>query len=385
MARPPIKYDFSEMEEICARLIESRGKCQRSAYELKNELNSFFRDSRCANLLVNDNTDKLFFGAMVIPKINSNEIEDILFSDKPVRICEYSIEIDGKLFNPILDIKPRELIAILLHEIGHVVNTSEPIADVRRVIDEYCAKNHETLVIANSVHYRELLTYGIKEYIAKRQSLFALRDDEILADEFVHLCGFSTELDSIMDRIVANGMRINSEVAPYISLIWTIQILKNVKMRRIGALKVLSRAKSIISSKLEKMEIENAIRRLNRIDDSVNENVIVDMYKEKIGRMKYNSLKEFEDDFYEYNMRARNLEEEDDALYLMRQVNVRISIIDDYLTTESNKINEVDKNRWMKLLDKYRKLREKISNTHTYRTKSYGVLVKYPEIKENNY
>lgn len=383
MNRTPIKYDFTDMIDICNKLIESDGKNTRHIYDLKNELNSFFKDSVCINLIVNENTDKLFFGSMVFPKIRYNDVEKIIFGDKPERISEYSLEIDGKLFNPILNIQPKELVAIILHEVGHVVNTSEPITEVRAILDEYCAKNHETIVIADSVHYRELLAYSIKEYIAKRKSLFNMRDDEILADEFVHLCGFGPDLDSITDRIVANGMRINSEVPSYITMIWTLQLLKNIKMRRIGALKTLSRAKSIIASKLEKAEIENAIRRLNRIDDSFNENAIVDAYREKLGKMKHNSLKQFDDDFYEYNMRARNLEEEDDALYLMRQINVRISIIDDYLTTEN--ISDTDRARWMKLIDKYRQLREKISDAHVYKNKSYGVFVKYPEIRENNY
>ena len=189
-----------------------------------------------------------------------------------------------------------------------------------------------------------------------------------------------------MDRIASQGFKINNaEIPPYVTLIWTLQIYKNVKMRRIGALKTLSRAKSIIASKLEKMEIEGAIRRLNRMDDMLGESV-VDLYQGKLQAIKARSLKktmkQFDDDFYEINMRARNLEEEDDALYLMRQINTRISIIDECL---HEPLSDSDRKYWDRLLDKYKKLREKISNTHVYKNKSYGIFIKYPEIRENNY
>ena len=386
MNKTPKYFDFDDMLEICDRLIESSGKCQKSIRDLKKELNRFFKDCDCKDLIVTQNTDKLFFGAMVVPTIRGEAVTDILFNDNPIRIVEYSIELDSKLFDPILNINSRELVAIILHEVGHVVNTSEPIEDIRHILDEYCAKNHEELKVVDSIHYKELLAYGMKEYVAKRDSLFAMRDDEILADEFVHSFGFGPDLENIMDRIASQGFKINNaEIPPYVTLIWTLQIYKNVKMRRIGALKTLSRAKSIIASKLEKMEIEGAIRRLNRMDDMLGESV-VDLYQGKLQAIKARSLKktmkQFVDDFYEINMRARNLEEEDDALYLMRQINTRISIIDECL---HEPLSDSDRKYWDRLLDKYKKLREKISNTHVYKNKSYGIFIKYPEIRDNNY
>ena len=152
MNKTPKYFDFDDMLEICDRLIESKGKCQRSIRSLKEELNRFFKDCNCKSLIVTQNTDKFFFGAMVIPAIRGEAIPDILFNDNPIRIVDYNIELDSKLFDPILNITNRELVAIILHEIGHVVNTSEPIEDIRHILDEYCAKNHEELAVIDSIH-----------------------------------------------------------------------------------------------------------------------------------------------------------------------------------------------------------------------------------------
>lgn len=483
--RKSIKYDFDDLIYLCDNIIKTEGKNNKSLKELQIELDRFYKDSKCDMLIVTEN-DKLFFGAMVVPSIGYSEIQDILFNDNNIRVSRYKLELDSKLFNPILDINGRELLAIILHEIGHVVNTSEPIKEIREIIDEYCARNGENInALGQNTHISELIGYGMKEYVSKRHTLFAMRDDEILADEFVYSCGFGQDLEDILDRISANGMKINNELPPETTLIWTLTIYKNIKMRRIGAIKTLSRAKAIIASRLEKLEIEDAIKRINRIDDDVvSESNIINKYNININRIDYNiadykyilkestsgteirnilrkvnkdinilesmnnskkygynlfqlkkirekiinnkymnegcislkdcktsivyenfitdfiednknkaknkyseykrnSIKQFEDDFYEINLRARNLEGEDDALYIMRQINTRVSIIDEYLTKE--RMSESDRKRWDKLLYKYMNIREKISNNHTYKNRSYGIFIQYPEIKPNNY
>ena len=48
-------------------------------------------------------------------------------------------------------------------------------------------------------------------------------------------------------------------------------------------------------------------------------------------KIKLDGLKSIEDDLYEYKMRIRNVETQDDALLLMRQINNRMAILDEYL------------------------------------------------------
>lgn len=384
MGIPSIRYDFSEFLNITNNIISGK-RDSSTLRDLKNELNRFFKDSKCNNILITENTDKFFFGARVMPIINNYEIADLLFSDKKIRIVEYEIELDDKLFNPLLNITDRELVAIILHEIGHVVNTAEPIENIRKVLDEYAAKNKEVIKIYDSVHYKELLVFGVKEFISKRKSLFYSHDTEILADEFTYRYGFDKDLVSFQDKIISHGSRIHADDAnPFMTMAWVLSVYKNIGMRRIGAIKKMQEIKMFTASKLEKREVENIIKRLNRIDDSaITEASIKDIYKAKIGKMKYNSMKQLEDDYYELSMRCKTVEEEEDALYLMRQLNIRISIIDDYVSTE--KLEESERMRWSKTLQRFMELRDKLSNTSIYKVRNYGILVNYPEIIPNNY
>lgn len=93
------------------------------------------------------------------------------------------------------------------------------------------------------------------------------------------------------------------------------------------------------------------------------------------------NIRRFEQDLYEYKMRIRHIADEDDAYYLMRMVNTRISVIEDFLDHE--RLSEAEHKRWWGLLEKYYSLREELASTATYRY-DYSdslIVVKYPEIK----
>ena len=92
-------------------------------------------------------------------------------------------------------------------------------------------------------------------------------------------------------------------------------------------------------------------------------------------------MHKFEQDLYEYKMRIRHIADEDDAYYLMRMINTRISVIEDFL--EHERLSEREHERWWTLLERYYSLREELANVTTYRY-DYSdslIVVKYPEIK----
>ena len=129
------------------------------------------------------------------------------------------------------------------------------------------------------------------------------------------------------------------------------------------------------------------IRRIKRIDDddiiteSTNNSSLKIKLKEKMKKARINNLRTIENTLYELSMQVRNVEDEDDALYLMRQINSSISIIEEYKNSTDCDAYELD--RWNTILDKYTKLRDKLSSTVVYRNNNYGIFIQYPEIIEN--
>ena len=95
-----------------------------------------------------------------------------------------------------------------------------------------------------------------------------------------------------------------------------------------------------------------------------------------IYRMKRDGLKSIEEDLFEYNMRLRNVETQDEAILLMRQINSRLSILEEYLEDNTD-IDEKDKKRWEECYKKYIEIREALSKKSVYNRKMYGLFVDY--------
>ena len=145
--------------------------------------------------------------------------------------------------------------------------------------------------------------------------------------------------------------------------------------------------KAMTGSRLEKLEINNVYRRIQRIDDDMVFSEAANG-KESVGqkilrKMRMKNLKMIDSNYYELAMQVKNVEDEDDALYLMRQINNSISICDEYRNSEN--CDEFERTKWANAYDKFNQLRDKLSSTVVYKHKSYGLFVSYPDIVENRY
>jgi hypothetical protein len=377
-----IDYDFSEFERIMFNM--KIAATPSLLVDLKNELNTFFKDSTCKDVIYTNNTDKIFFGMSVMPIVDADKVYDILQSTDQYRVSSYYLELDSKLFKQTLGLSARELVAVLLHEVGHMVKDSTPMTEVRHNIDVYLMKNKETIGISDSVHYKEILAFGIKDALRKVTSLFENRDEELIADEFVVRCGYGADLESAFNKIIKNSYNINKDVDNKIILLsWVLRLYKDVKLRRITAIRAMRKGKDLTPSKLEKKEMDNVIRRLERIDDdALLESVFDDLmgkYRSSIKQMKYKGIRSFDEDLYEFSLRAKNIETQEDAYMLLRQINTRMALIDDYIMTED--LAEDEKKRWFALYDKYQKLREDLSKKAIYQNKN-RLYINYPAYDE---
>lgn len=389
-----LSYDFTELENTFDNAI-ARGKLNTSDLSvIKRELNRFFKDSTCLQVFYTDNTDKMFFGIMVNASIDAEKIYDYLMGTNGVRISRYSLEYDSHLFNPIMGFTGKELVALTIHEVGHVVNDITPIENARKYLDEYLAQNNETIRMSDSHHYKEILVYALKDFVMKDRSAFYTSDvDEVLADDFVRSYNYTRDLESAMSKIVSKQANLySSKVDKFSTFMWTLGIYRHLGTRRIPAIRALNRAKALTGSRIQKMEMDALTKRIARIDDySLMEataatnmrNKFVANIKSRMKKMRYDTMRSLEDDFYELNMRVRNVEDEDDALYLMRQLNTRISLIDDYVNSED--LSPTEAKRWNESLEKFKRIRDDLSQNLIYKGKSYGLFVQYPEIHPDNY
>ena len=383
-----INYDFSNLMETLAAIKAKFNVAPEDLRNIKAELNKFFSDASCREVLYTTNTDKMFFGLKVIPTLNEGgySIYEYISENEPIRIKEYIVEFDSKLFDPVMDLDTTQLTAILIYEISRLVNDASPIENARDTLNAYLYENKDSIKISQSLHYQDILKFGLRDYLSKYNSFFYVENkDDLYSNEFLNSYGLAYDLGKAYEIVSRNysNLYANAQISKFAVFAWTLSVYRNIKIRRVGSIRTLARAKQLTASRLEQREMENLINRIKRIDDNI---VLEANMKEKIAEKKrkhrLSNLKMIEGTYCELLMQVRNVEEEADALYLMRVINNNISILSEY---EEEETDEYMKERWRKVLDQFMQLREKLANTTVYKNKNYGVFVNYPDIVENRY
>lgn len=354
--------------------------------ELKAELNRLFKMSTCDTIIYTKNTDKPFFGMCVMPVITDSDVKRILLNTDDMEISKkYFLEFDSKLFD--IGLNRRELTAILLHEIGHVALEVERAAnEVSKCVFLYLQKNNDTIDVDNVVKYSGVLSFGIKDALRKINNIF--EDDEIQADSYAVALGYGDYLRSALEKITASVSSLNKSVTNNKLLIlqWTLRMYKDVKFKRVPAIQKLQKCYEISGSELEKREIKTCIDNIKKIEyNKMTETMLENMIYETKNSMsifrkfKHRNMRNIEDDIYEYALRIKSVDEQDEALIILRDINTRLAIVDDYLSDPNLDQKEIDK--WMKVRRRYMELRDELSKKTTYDDKYYGLFVKTPVIK----
>jgi hypothetical protein len=91
--------------------------------------------------------------------------------------------------------------------------------------------------------------------------------------------------------------------------------------------------------------------------------------------LKRNGLRGIENDLYEFAMRVKNCEDADEAFLILRGINSRLGLLEDYLANET-KLTENDRNHWLLVADKYRQLRE-ILTKKKFDNKTWGIFTNW--------
>jgi hypothetical protein len=337
MEKTASNFNFSIMEKLLSNLDADHSGSTLS--KLKNEINRFFSKAKCRDILYTVNTDKMFFGMRVYPLFNGDDALEMIGNEKTKPIEQYYLELDSKLFDPMLALDEKELTAILLHEIGHIVYDTETIDEVRKQVDLYFAATGDYADLRASKGYKELLGYALKDAVMKAGSLFTrYNNDELIADAFVTSCGYGPYLETAMRKIMHSSVYMNKDIDDrFITLSWVLRLRTEFGVRRLPAIHTLNKAKQLTSSQLEKREIDYALRLLNNMDDPISEGVIdavASRFSKKFNEFKIKGIRSIKNDVYELNLRLRCAQTEEDLLYIIRTINSDIAILQDYLSED---------------------------------------------------
>lgn len=355
---------------------------------IRNCLDRIFKpDATCINFVYTVNTDKLPFGCIVFPRLSGEEINNFLIVGESTRIDEYEVEIDSKLFD--YGLTDEQVVQVILFNVYHMIKDIKPCDVVREAIDDYFTKSASQLAIRNSIQYQAILYLGIVDALQQVTSCLYLPND-IVNDAFLESLGLYYFEDTL-NKLYQRFPDCDNEATrmPKLSMLeWTLRVYDDVDKERIPAIHLLNKVKSITASTLYIDRINAVINALNRIDTSVAVSEAVNQVFMEAKRrggllayLKYSGLRDIENDLYEFQLRAKNSESEQEVLYALKQINARLAILDDYIRENPD---DPDIDRWIGVKEEYMDIRDILAKKKLHK-RNYGVFVDYDALdKEDN-
>jgi hypothetical protein len=340
---------------VCAQLkdiITSGAPFNSSQPMVADVLNEIFPENQCIDVILTKNTDNMFFGVIVNPTITNVDLMSILVDTDDVDLDRYVVEIDSKA---VCLLDPDDLAVYIVRDIDAMMNKGA-IADVRAYLDILLAKQDDSIDLKNSINYSNILIYGIKHTMRQLTALSYNLNDKALS---------SSRLGTVVDTIKRAVPALSSVVqSPEMGILaWCLLIYRNLDTEYKEAIEVLTNAKSSTGSQVEKDEVDKVVKALRRASsESIAESVQYDMLHEKgfslFKSLKKNGLRGIEDDLFEYKVRIKNCTEQEDAIYILRCINTRLGILEDYL--DNNEVGDREREHWMSVMDQYRMLRYEV-------------------------
>lgn len=339
--------------------------------KIKDCLNKIFPDSKCVDVIYTVNTDKMFFGIVTLPILSPNEILNIMTSDEDSKIATYKVELDSKLFCDTIDLSVDEITALIVHEVARLVNDYYPINNARYLIDKAVLDYGITLKMSEYVPYIEIIGYGIKE--AARRSVSIFENNYLVPYYLDETYELTDSLRRAITKLENKGNLWDTEVDNKSIIIkWVVRLYTDILKYRIMSLHTLEKGIQLTGSVLVVNEMKNMIKKLRRIDDyslMQEASSIINFFNDSkkanlsaLDRFKANGIKNYYDDFYEIQFEVNNMDNDrGTAVALLHKINSRMSVIDDYISTEPE-LNLQTKKRLADLYYKYDELRGNIAS-----------------------
>ena len=356
---------------------------QETLQTIKNALNDCFSDFGyiCDSIIFTFNTDKLMFGVRVNPVITDVAMIGIIVNE-PVVVNRYQLEIDSKLVEAITG---EELAAVIMEDVATIMDpaTLERAKDLLALL----IADRGTFDLRTSINFTQIITYAFTETLIKIGLLVNKARDAIAMNKVTNGLDLKDLLTNVQDnlKITLYGF-VDAETVPKMSqLEWALMVYDDIKTNIRYTEDILNTAKNTTASQLEINSINLTLKAIKRAYNEVITEAANTEYKlctelSIFKKIKSSGLKSIENDLYELRLQVKTCVEQEEALFILKQINTRIGILDDYLVNED--ISEVERNKWNAVDQEYRALREELVKKKLSMRKNIGYYVDYDKIDQ---
>lgn len=374
------EFDFTMLEKLLFALDEDHSTSTLS--QIKDQLNARFPRIICRKVLYTVNTDKLMFGLRVYPYFDGEDALDIIENPHDEHPEYYCIEFDSKLFDPILNLSEKEILAIVLHDVYNVVFNDANITEVKNQLNLYLANSGDFIDPKSSKGYRELLAFGLKDALMKNGSLFTKFGKEFVTDDFVESCGYAPYLERAFRKITTSETYMEKDVDDrFIILSWVLRLRGEYSIFRVPSYKTLVKAAELTASELEKSELVYAANIVSKSDLGFNEGAFDNLrnrFNNSIAKFKRNGVRGIKNDIYELNLRLRCAADQYELMSIIRQANNDIAILQDYLTED---ISDAERKDILEVLQELYNIRERAAKEQQPQDANSMIQVYYPGMR----
>ena len=357
---------------------------------IKESLESCFPDSEFYIRLSTKFDNGKMFVMSVYPELSTaNKIIDAVLSDKETKAIQklweankvWTIEIDGRILDKqIIDFTDKELTALLLHEIGHVVSSSSIPNRISLVLRyELTKASFDSRTMMRIKPFKDIMSLPIFDScIADNKKKKSNIREEMKADSFVKKMEYSKELVSAIDKLSVNKFypsnpSINEKMKKVAA--FSIQTLDDFKARRDKLVKrnLFTLAESCNESEFLSSiinEIEETIfedgenmytgKKLEfmheRVDDTIKGEIMQEFFlfkgktPKKIDSVEFNYIEE----------KIKSIKDETDRMMIVSYINSKIDLVDYYISCLENPNN--DNKNIPYNLDELYKIQKKLNN-----------------------
>lgn len=388
MSYETMNYNFNNLCKGIASLSYDDRNFHKKALDcIKSELNLFFKDFICTEAILTENTDNEFFGIQISPMFSNIENMGMIFDpDNDIKFHHYLLEFDSKLFSG--DFTARQIMALLIHDINKL-NNPNLLKDIVFTFDHISMCKGVEVKVDQIMANKEFFLFAIQDTARKMTSAFEYIPAELsLADDFIRSYGLNKDYEDGMFGVKACRNNLKEQIcSTTITLNWFVEKYRDLSpWVHKDVANVLRESMNLTGSKLIRRILNQVVNNLLILrcpEEKKYYDILTESAKKKmslVSQIKYSGLKSLEDDVYEYRMRIKNVETENEAIYIVRQINNRMGIISDYLDKEE--LSDMDRERFFKLYDKYDGLREELSKKAIYSRKMYGLFVDYNALQQ---
>lgn len=417
------KDRFEEIDSCFTKMKENRANIPSATSRMGQLLNMIFHKNITVSVIYPRTDHDQFFVMSIFPSQSTLEalVVGILNStdDQTIKKIwdetdDWNIEIDRRIFNDdYIPMTAKEMTALLLHEIGHIVYSNSVPQRLSRVMRFEVAKLHvqKKAILQNSL-FRGVLELPIMNACCYDQykTPSSVRK-ELQADVFVIKMGYGKELQSVLDKFLssnAKNVHLKSKInksEPDVdrdmrdTINFSIEIIDDFEKRRAAvAKKNLGILVTKVPSDFIRLRISELSDRLTKSDvRSVSDEIkmervcdaaqkqIENYYMKEFFEFRTKRFKRIDPRVIDYiELQAKAIKNNDDKMILVNyiftnldQVNYRINILND--PDYANRYEIPDSmNTLLHYRERLERAREYVINYKIPEIR-YGLTISYPD------